>query len=195
MQFDYGKSYFWKNFLTTPDIRLSYGTILLHADNIIIHPTICKRMKSTSIPSFHFIGISVRTVNHGSQGLRDIENLWQQFLGSQISQQIPNKISEDIYAVYTDYEKDYTAPYTMILGHQVGDLSHIPDGMTGLTVPEAEYIHLTAKGNLQEGVVFKTWEHIWKSEYPRSYAVDFEVYGAGASNPENALVDIYLSIH
>ena len=152
-------------------------------------------MKSTSIPSFHLIGISVRTLNHGSKGLLDIENLWRQFRGSNISQQISDKMNEDIYAVYTDYEKDYTAPYTMILGHQVRDLSHVPEGMTGLTVPEAEYLQLTAKGNLYEGVVFKTWEQIWKSRYPRSYTVDFEVYGVAASDPENAVVDIYLSTY
>lgn len=67
-----------------------------------------KIVKNQTIQKFHIIGISVRTINENGQSAKDIEALWGKFWGEGISKQIPNKISDDIYAVYTDYETDFT---------------------------------------------------------------------------------------
>ena len=51
-----------------------------------------------------------------------------------------------------------------------------------------------SKGSLNEGVVYQTWDKIWKSDLNRSYTADFEVYGKKAQNPENAEVEIFVAI-
>ena len=62
------------------------------------------------------IGISVLTTNQNGQAMQDIGNLWKRFFSEQILAKIPNKVSDAIYSIYTDYQKDYTEPYTCIIG-------------------------------------------------------------------------------
>ncbi|WP_433766121.1 GyrI-like domain-containing protein [Flavobacterium ginsenosidimutans] len=120
--------------------------------------------------------------------------LWNQFLAEEISTKIPNKISNDIYCIYTDYEKDHTRPYTTILGCAVVNLNEIPNGMIGKTIDGNHYEKFIAKGNLAEGIVFNEWLKIWKSDLNRTFTADFEVYGEKAQNPNDAEVEIYIAI-
>ena len=94
-----------------------------------------------------------------------------------IADKIPNKIDNSILCIYTDYEKDYTKPYTTILGCKVSDLQNIPDGMVGKTFETADYTKIIAKGNILQGMVFNEWIKIWNSDLDRAYTADFEVYG------------------
>src|SRR5690554_4797675 len=80
---------------------------------------------------FKIIGISTETTNANEQSLKDVEELWGKFWGENISDKIPNKESDEFYAVYTDYESDYTGKYTLIIGFPVTTLDNIPDGFVG----------------------------------------------------------------
>jgi predicted transcriptional regulator YdeE len=151
-------------------------------------------MNNQKIEKFCVIGISIRTTNENGQAGIDIPTLWNKFMTEGILQQIPNKIEDSIYCIYTEYEKDYTKPYTTILGCKVESLEIIPNGMIGKTFEEATYVKHTAKGNLINGVVFNEWTKIWNSELDRTYIADFEVYAEKAQNPENAEVDIFVAI-
>ena len=53
------------------------------------------------------------------------------FFKENISSKIPNKINGDILALYTDYEGDYTKPYSWILGCEVSSLEQVPEGLVG----------------------------------------------------------------
>src|SRR5690606_1631514 len=75
-----------------------------------------KTMNNQIIQKFYVIGISIRTINENGQSAKDIETLWGKFWGEEIQKQIPNKVNDNIYAVYTDYETDFTGPYTTIIG-------------------------------------------------------------------------------
>jgi predicted transcriptional regulator YdeE len=143
---------------------------------------------------FNIIGISVRTTNENGKAGNDIPVLWNKFMSEEILAQIPNKIDDTIYCVYTDYEKDYTRPYTTILGCAVSTLEAIPDGMVGRTIGDGNYMEYTAKGNLQNGIVFDEWTKIWSLSIPRAYTADFEVYGAKAQHPDDAEVAIFIAI-
>ena len=55
--------------------------------------------------NFKIIGISTVTTN---ESMVDIENLWGKFWGENTADKIPNKVGDEFYAVYTDYESDYT---------------------------------------------------------------------------------------
>lgn len=143
---------------------------------------------------FNVIGISVRTTNEEGQSGKDIPALWNKFLSENIADKIPNKISQDLICVYTDYEKDHTRPYTAILGCIVDNLDSIPENMTGKVIEGKSYKKFTAKGNLATGIVFNEWLKIWSSDLERTFTADFEIYGQKAQNPENAAVDIYIAI-
>src|SRR5690606_36497382 len=101
-------------------------------------------MSIETIPTFHVIGISVRTTNENGQAMQDIPALWTRFVEEQVATQIPGKINEDLYCIYTDYEKDHTRPYTTLLGCRVTSLEQIPKGMTGKTFTEGNYTRFTA---------------------------------------------------
>ncbi|MNY41429.1 Bacterial transcription activator, effector binding domain [compost metagenome] len=107
---------------------------------------------------------------------------------------MPGRISNDIYSIYTEYDGDYTQPYTTLIGYKVDNLDHIPEGLIGIMIPEGPYLKRTAKGKLSEGVVFDAWTDIWNSKISRAYTADFEVYGERSGNPDAAEVDIFLAI-
>lgn len=146
------------------------------------------------IQKFNVIGISIRTTNEDGQSGKDIPALWNKFMTEEIQGKIPNKVSGDIFCIYTDYEKDHTKPYTTILGCKVESLDNIPEDMVGKTIESADYEELIAKGNLSEGIVYNKWLEIWNSDLNRSFTADFEVYGSKTQNPENAEVDIYIAL-
>jgi len=151
-------------------------------------------METQQIKSFEVIGISVRTTNENGQSGMDIQKLWNKFMSEGIIEKITNKADKSIYSIYADYEKDYTKPYTAIVGCRVADLENIPVGMTGISIPTGSYVKFTAKGNIMQGIVFNEWIKIWNSELPRKYTADFEIYGERAQNPENAEVDIFVAV-
>ena len=147
-----------------------------------------------NIQNFSIIGISVRTTNENEQSAKDIPAIWNRLLSEEILSKIPNKVSNDIVCVYTDYEKDHTKPYTTILGAIVSNLDLVPEGMTGKTIEGINYEKFTAKGNLAEAIVINEWIKIWNSDLKRTFTSDFEIYGENAQNPENAEVDIFIAI-
>jgi predicted transcriptional regulator YdeE len=151
-------------------------------------------MPITKLETFCITGIGIRTSNQPGMAEKDIPQLWNKFLSEKIAEQIPGKTSNDIYSVYTAYEKDYTRPYTTILGCRVEDTAPVPDGFTKITIQAGNYQLYTAKGKLEDGIVFREWTGIWNSSVKRSYTTDFEVYGEKAQNPSNAEVDIFVAI-
>lgn len=152
-------------------------------------------MDNQKLKSFSILGIAVRTTNENGQSGKDIPALWNRFMTEGILEQIPNKVDNTIYCVYTEYEKDHTKPYTTILGCKVSNLNTIPNGMKGKNIETGNYSKHIAKGNIGQGIVFEAWTKIWNSDIKRMYTADFEVYGEKAQNPENAEVDIFIAVN
>ena len=147
------------------------------------------------IEQFHVVGISVRTINQDGQAAKDIEALWVRFWEDHIQQQIPNNVSDDIYAVYTDYESDFNGPYTTIIGLPVSTLENIPEGFVGITIETATYQKFISKGKMPEAVV-NTWMEIWGSEHlNRTYRADFTVHGEKYYDGDRAEVETYISVN
>jgi predicted transcriptional regulator YdeE len=99
-----------------------------------------------------------------------------------------------LYCIYTDYESDYTKPYTTILGCRVADLDAVPAGFMGKTIAGGNFTNFVAKGKIDDGVVYQTWTKIWQTDLARAYTADFEVYGEKAQNPNDAEIDIFISV-
>ncbi len=152
------------------------------------------KIMNHSIETFYIIGIAVRTSNDAGRGDQDIPALWNKFISESIASKIPNKISEDIYCIYTEYEGNYTQPYTTLLGCKVGSLDEVPHGMKGFMIAQNDYERFIAKGSIYEGIVFQEWVKIWNSPIVRNYKADFEVYGPHAMNPLDAVVEIFVGV-
>jgi predicted transcriptional regulator YdeE len=147
-------------------------------------------MDTQELKSFNIIGIAVRTTNANGQSGTDIPALWDKFISEGIVDTIPDKVDSTVYSVYTEYEGDFTKPYTTVLGCKVNSLDTIPEGMKGIVIEKGTYIKLTT--NLDK--VFEEWTKIWNSDIPRVYTADFESYGDKAKNPEEAEVDIFIAV-
>jgi len=147
-----------------------------------------------TINEFKIVGISVKTTNKDNQSAQDIGKLWQQFYVENLFDKIPNKLSNDIYSIYTDYKSDFTDEYTTIIGVQVTSLENIPTGLIGRQFPSDNFMKFTAKGLMPKAIV-EAWIDIWEKdkELSRKYTYDFEVYGEKSQNGENSEVEIYIA--
>ncbi len=152
---------------------------LVHQTNIesIESPIACK------VEKIFVVGLSIVTSNETFQ--TEGVPLWGRFFTDNIAEKIPGRVNSDLLAVYTNYQGDFTKPFTYILGCEVANLNQIPEGMVGLEIDEATYSLYTAKGEFP-GSMLETWRAIWTSTN-RAYTTDFEVYPSDfnpAANPE-----------
>jgi len=145
--------------------------------------------------NFKIIGISVQTTNQNDQAATDLGQLWSRFYQEEISKQIPSKQSDDVYAIYTDYESDYTGSYTAIIGHRVSALDIIPNGLTGREIKNEKLLRYIAKGEMPNAVV-ESWQEIWANDIAlyRTYHADFEVYGEKSQQGGDSEVEIYIGV-
>lgn len=147
-----------------------------------------------TLEKFYVIGISLRTSNQDGQAAQDIETLWERFWGEEIQKQIPNKVNEDIYAVYTDYESDFRGPYTSIIGAAVTSLDSIPEGFVGITLEKELYQKYRSKGKMPEAIL-NTWIGIWQdTELKRAYTADFTVHGEKYFLGDQAEVETFIAV-
>mgnify|MGYP003635659516 CR=1 FL=1 len=151
-------------------------------------------MQTVKIEPFNIIGISIRTTNENGQASKEIAELWGKFMSDSILEKIPNKVDNEIYSLYTNYESDHTKPYTAILGCKVENLDNIPIGMVGKSFSGGTYTKTTTKGDLMQGMVVNQWSKIFEMELDRNYDTDFEIFGKKAQNPSDAEVDFYVGI-
>lgn len=152
------------------------------------------------IPEFFIIGLAERTSNRreiSGQGI--IGQQWARLYAEGFLQQIPNRVDNDIIAVYADYAGDHTSEYTFLLGGRVSRIEQVPERMIARRIPGASYAVVeTERGPVQQ-VVVAAWQKIWSMSQgelggERAYLADFEVYGAEASDPQNAQVRIYVGL-
>lgn len=141
------------------------------------------------------IGISLpyKTTNENFQSAKDIGELWNTFWQENIIAQIPKRLSEEIYAVYHQYEGDHTKPYSFFIGCEAAADVETLEGLQKLQIPSGEYRKFTAKGKMPD-CIMNAWSDIWKSDIPRAYNVDYEVYDQRALDMNNAEVDIFISV-
>ncbi len=138
-----------------------------------------------------FIGLELRTDNEKCSS--EMPKHTQRFFSENILASIPNKINDQILALYTDYEGNYTKPYSWILGCEVSSLVEIPQGLVGKVIPKSKYAVFTTKGKFPEGLI-AAWQRIWQTNLARVYTTDFEIYGAEFHPEENPEVKIYIAI-
>jgi predicted transcriptional regulator YdeE len=147
------------------------------------------------VDSFKIIGISVRTTNKENKATKDIGNLWGMFYSENIIKKIQNRISDDIFSIYTDYINNFQDEYITIIGVSVPNLDSIPEGMVGREFPTENFKVFDVNGSLP-GAIIDTWREIWRqdNELQRKYSYDFELYKKAGLNTEDQVVKIFISL-
>lgn len=138
-----------------------------------------------------FIGLELRTSNDECSSTMPAHK--EKFFKENIPSKIPNKVNDNILALYTDYEGDYTKPYSWMLGYEVSHLDQIPEGLVGKVIPESNYAVFTTQGEFPGGLI-AAWQAIWKANFHRAYTSDFEVYSFDFDPQKNPQVKIYIAI-
>ncbi len=151
-------------------------------------------MDKIVIPEFKLIGIKLgkKTTNEGGKSSIDCGNLWQKFEKENFENSIPDKLSDEIYAVYFDYDGDYTKPYSYFIGCKVKIDTAAPQGLDTLTIPAGSFTKFIAKGKMPDCVA-NSWKEIWRSKIDRAYKCDFEIYCELSKDWSNAVVEIFVS--
>lgn len=135
-------------------------------------------------PTFTLGGIARRTSNaHPEQ----IGAFWETFRTGKIAQKLPQRTSDAVYALYTEYDSDHNGEYTLLLGYKVPADSEVQEGLYKVTVPADLYAVVDARGP-QPMTLINTWQEINTTNMDRSYGCDFDIYWG----PES--VEIYVSI-
>ncbi len=64
-------------------------------------------------------GIKIKTTNQDGKAMQDIGMTWQKLFANGIYEKNFNKGKWKTIGLYTEYEGDYTKPYTFIAGAEV----------------------------------------------------------------------------
>jgi predicted transcriptional regulator YdeE len=152
-------------------------------------------MNNTDLEAITLIGLPLgkKTTNENGQSAIDCGNLWQEFEKGDYANKIPGKLSDEILAVYYQYEGDHTKPFSYFIGCKVSAGTEIPQGMGSLFIPGDTYQKIAARGKMPDSVA-SAWKEIWKSDIPRAYRYDFEMYDERSKDWSNAEVDIFISV-
>jgi len=150
------------------------------------------QFENKNLPGFLVTGISVRTTNKDGQSNKDIGDLWTRFMAEGIAGQIPEKLSDDVYCVYTDYESDYMGWYTAVIGCGVSEAVAV-DGLFTAMIPAGNYRVYKPEGEFPASVA-NTWMQIWEDGAGRAYIADYDLYKAGAKSFEETETEIFVGI-
>lgn len=130
--------------------------------------------------ALNIIGIEVRTNNDTGDAVQTIPLHWQRFFKESIIDQIPNKVSADVYAIYTRFENEglnNNGDYSFIIGAQVNNLEHIPEPFISIVIPKSNYqVFEAATG--QPELIVDTWQKVWTHQFKhkRTFVADYELY-------------------
>ena len=152
-------------------------------------------MNTVELEEAKLIGLTLKakTTNINEQSSIDCGTLWQEFEKGKYAEIIPNKLTDEILAVYHQYEGDHTKPFSYFIGCKVKADTEVPAGLETLTIAKGIYQKIDAKGKMPDCVI-NAWKEVWISNIPRSYKMDFEVYNERSKDWTNAEVEVYLSV-
>lgn len=151
-------------------------------------------MKNEKKDECKLIGLKLdkKTTNEGGKSSIECGNLWQKFEKGNFIELISDKLGDEIYAVYFEYEGDSTKPFSYFIGCKVEIDAETPQGMDSLIIPTGNYSKVIASGKMPD-CINNSWKDIWSSEIARTYLFDYEVYDERSNDWSNAVVDIFVS--
>src|ERR1700712_161869 len=111
-------------------------------------------MDKTKLEEITLTGLSLKTktTNENGQSMIDCGNLWQGFEKGNYADKIPGKLTNEILAVYHQYDGDYSKPFSYFIGCKVKAGSEAPQGTENLTIPKGVYQKIVARGKMPDCV-------------------------------------------
>jgi predicted transcriptional regulator YdeE len=152
-------------------------------------------METVKIDTFRLKGLPLgqKTTTRGGQASMDCRRLWEIFNAEFYFNKIIDKISNEIYAVYYDYEGEKGERFSYFIGCKVPYESAMTEGMKTIEIPSGTYMYNPVKGKLPESIA-NTWKQINQTAQGRAYEFDFEVYTDKSMDWEDAEIDVFISV-
>ncbi len=138
-------------------------------------------------------GIRIKTTNQDGKAMQDIGNTWQKLFANGIYEKIPNKVNGKTIGLYTEYEGDYTKPYTFIAGAEVSKKVQIGEEIKSIIIPKGKYAKFVITGDVQNSVG-QAWQEIWNMDLKRKYTCDFEEYQNNSEDMQKQEIHIYIAL-
>ena len=138
-------------------------------------------------------GIKIKTTNQDGKAIQDIGMTWQKLFANGIYEKIPNKVNGKTIGLYTEYEGDYTKPYTFIAGAEVSQEIQMSEEIESIMIPKGKYAKFIITGDVQNSVG-KVWQEIWNMELKRKYTCDFEEYQNNSEDMLKQEIHIYIAL-
>ncbi|OIO60900.1 MAG: AraC family transcriptional regulator [Verrucomicrobia bacterium CG_4_10_14_3_um_filter_43_23] len=146
-------------------------------------------------------GISVRTNNAAEMsGTGKMPALWARFQEENLLAKIPQVIDPlKVFVVYSVYESDESGDYDYTIGYQVPTNLDPAEGFSDILIEKRSYAVIPSDNGPIPAMIISAWKTIWKLSPEelggeRAYRTDFEVYDSRCADPQNAQVDIFLSL-
>ena len=138
-------------------------------------------------------GIKIKTNNQNGKAMQDIGMTWQKLFANGIYEKIPNKVNGKTIGLYTEYEGDYTKPYTFIAGAEVSQEVQIGGELESISIPKGKYAKFIITGDVQNSVG-QAWQEIWNMDLKRKYTCDFEEYQNNSEDMQKQEIHIYIAL-
>jgi len=133
-------------------------------------------------------GIAIKTSNQNVKSIQDIGETWQKLFANGIYEKIQNKVNNKTIGLYTEYEGDFTKPYTFVAGTEV---SVKTDNCK--IIEKGKYAKFVIIGDVQNSVG-QAWQEIWNMDLKRKYTCDFEEYQNNSEDMHNQEIHIYIAL-
>lgn len=138
-------------------------------------------------------GIKIRTTNQDGKSMQDIGMTWQKLFANGIYEKIPNKVNGKTIGLYTEYEGDYTKPYTFMAGAEVSQEVQMGKEIESIIIPKGKYAKFVIVGDVQNSVG-QAWQEIWNMDLKRKYTCDFEEYQNNSKDMQKQEIHIYIAL-
>ena len=133
-------------------------------------------------------GIAIKTSNQNVKSIQDIGETWQKLFANGIYEKIQNKVNNKTIGLYTEYEGDFTKPYTFVAGTEV---SVKTDNCK--IIEKGKYAKFVIIGDVQNSVG-QAWQEIWNMNLKRKYTCDFEEYQNNSEDMQNQEIHIFIAL-
>ena len=139
------------------------------------------------------VGVKIKTTNQNGKSIQDIGMTWQKLFADGIYEKIQNKVNNKTIGLYTEYEGDYTKPYTFVAGVEVSEELENNKEIVTKIIPKGKYARFIITGDVQNSVG-QAWQEIWNMDLKRKYTCDFEEYQNNSEDMQNQEIHIYIAL-
>lgn len=149
----------------------------------------------TQIKTFKLAGLALagKTTNANGQSGRDCGKLWSEFEATDMVSKIKNRLTDDVIAVYHQYEGNQMQSFSYFIGCKVSLDAEASEELDYLTIPEGVYQKISISGKMPDCMT-NAWKEIQDADTKRAFTADYEIYGTKSQNWHNAEIEIMLSV-